>query len=97
MLIEFGINKNLNIKAFKKLGLNTKTFRLQLNNRYKKNIQKFFQKKIFGKKLKQKTKSHIDFVIKNKTYKGMRHKNRYPVRGQRTHTNAKTKKKIKLY
>ena len=29
-----------------------------------------------------------------KAYKGMRHKNRYPVRGQRTKTNAKTQKRI---
>ncbi len=25
-------------------------------------------------------------------YKGMRHRNKYPVRGQRTHTNARTRK-----
>lgn len=97
MLFNFGINKNLNIQAFKNLGLNIKTYKLKLNNKYKKYIQKFFQKKIFGKRLKQKTKNYIDFIIKNRTYKGMRHKNKYPARGQRTHTNAKTKKKIKLY
>lgn len=97
MLLDFGINKNLNIKAFKKLGLNIKTYKLKLNNKYKQYVQKFFQKKLFGKKLKQKIKNNIDFGIKNKTYKGMRHKNRYPARGQRTHTNARTKKKIKFY
>ena len=97
MLLDFGINKNSNIKAFRKLGLNTKTYKLKLNTKYKKCIQKLFQKKKFGKKLKQKIKNNIDFSIKNKTYKGMRHKNKYPARGQRTHTNAKTKKKIKLY
>jgi ribosomal protein S13 len=32
------------------------------------------------------------FLSKIKTYKGVRHKLGYPVRGQRTHTNAKTKK-----
>ena len=29
-----------------------------------------------------------------KSYKGMGYKNRYPVRGQRTKTNAKTQKRI---
>lgn len=29
------------------------------------------------------------------TYKGLRHKDKLPVRGQRTRTNAKTKKRTK--
>lgn len=97
MITDFGINKNLNIKAYKKFGLNTRTCKINLLEKYKKLILKFFQTKNLGKKLKQKTKDNIDFIIKNKTYKGIRHKNKYPARGQRTHTNAKTKKKIKLY
>lgn len=97
MIIDFGINKNSNFKAYKKFGINIKNCKTKLNNKYEKYLQKFFQKKIYGKKLKQKIKNNLDFIIKNKTYKGMRHKNKYPARGQRTHTNARTKKKIKLY
>jgi small subunit ribosomal protein S13 len=33
------------------------------------------------------------FYIDLKNYKGIRHKYKYPVRGQRTRTNAKTTKK----
>jgi small subunit ribosomal protein S13 len=42
-------------------------------------------------------KTRYDFVqdlIAKKSYRGMRHKNKYPVRGQRTKTNAKTQKRI---
>jgi small subunit ribosomal protein S13 len=97
MIIDFGINKNSNIKTYKKIGLNTRVFKTILNNKQKKLIQKNFNIKLFGKLLKQKIKNRIDFLIKNKTFKGVRHKKKLPARGQRTHTNAKTKKKIKLY
>ena len=40
----------------------------------------------------------IQNYISNKSYKGMRFRFKYPVRGQRTHTNAKTQRKLmKLY
>ena len=97
MLIEFGINKNLNLKTYKKFGLNIKTNKIFLNSKQKKVIRKTFKKNFFGKLLKQKIKNRINFLIKNKTFKGMRHKNKYPARGQRTRTNAKTKKKVTLY
>jgi ribosomal protein S13 len=39
------------------------------------------------------TRENISFFITNKSLKGFRHKNRLPVRGQRTRTNAKTVKR----
>lgn len=50
----------------------------------------------------KKTTSLIQILIKKrianhisiKSYKGLRHKNNYPVHGQRTHTNAKTQRKL---
>ena len=39
-------------------------------------------------------KSLNKLIKKIKTYKGIRHKLKYPCRGQRTHTNAKTVKKL---
>lgn len=41
-------------------------------------------------------KQNIRFLVELNTYKGLRHKDNLPVRGQRTRTNAKTKKKIRL-
>ena len=48
----------------------------------------------FGKELKKKIQNNITFFVKIKCYKGMRHKLKYPTRGQRTHTNAKTRKNL---
>lgn len=40
-------------------------------------------------------KRRIEHIQKIRTYKGIRHRKGLPVRGQRTHTNAKTRKKSK--
>jgi ribosomal protein S13 len=58
-------------------------------------IKQNIKKGGFDKKLTENVKNNIKFLIKIKTYKGTRHKLKYPVRGQRTHTNGKTTKKIK--
>lgn len=47
-----------------------------------------------GSDLQQKIKSKCLALIDNISYRGRRHKNGYPVRGQRTHTNAKTQKAL---
>ncbi len=51
-------------------------------------------KKIFDTvSLSRSIKKRIQHLQMIKTYKGIRHKKGLPVRGQRTHTNAKTRKK----
>jgi small subunit ribosomal protein S13 len=40
-------------------------------------------------------KQRIEGLLVLKTFRGIRHKQGLPVRGQRTHTNAKTQKKLK--
>ena len=47
-----------------------------------------------GEDLKQKSKINIQRLIDIISYRGRRHKGGYPVRGQRTHTNAKTQKRL---
>ena len=90
----FGINKKNKITDF--LGLNhrkkPRKFKIKQKNKIKKIISKS-RKKILGKKLKIKINKIIEFYINMKSYKGMRHKFKYPIRGQRTRTNAKTIKK----
>jgi small subunit ribosomal protein S13 len=93
----FGVgNSNAKILHLN-LGINTKTrvkvLKQKIHNELNKKINSKF---IINKKLKEKINNNISFLIKNKSYKGIRHKLKYPVRGQRTHTNAKTQKKIKL-
>ena len=39
---------------------------------------------------------NIKSLFDNKSYKGLRHKDSLPVRGQRTRTNASTKKRYKI-
>ena len=52
--------------------------------------------KLIGKKLKNSQKQTFEFLFKIRSYRGVRHKLKYPSRGQRTHTNAKTKQKFKF-
>ena len=46
--------------------------------------------------LRKKIKSNIQEYIDNGSIRGFRHRHGLPVRGQRTHTNAKTQKKRKF-
>lgn len=45
-----------------------------------------------GNLLQKEINENIKKYIKIRHYKGLRHKNKLPVRGQRTHTNARTRK-----
>jgi|TARA_B100000780_G_scaffold248289_1_gene193579 small subunit ribosomal protein S13 len=44
--------------------------------------------------IKKTRRDFVQALIAKKSYSGMRHKNKYPVRGQRTKTNARTQKRI---
>ena len=48
-----------------------------------------------GSSLQKKINEDVKLLTKIRCYRGLRHKNRLPVRGQRTHTNAQTQKKMK--
>lgn len=55
----------------------------------------FINKKILiDKKLKKIKKNYINDYKENGSLKGFRHKRHLPVRGQRTHSNAKTPKRL---
>ena len=47
--------------------------------------------------LKDFVKSRIQRLIDNESNRGFRHRNRLPVRGQRTNTNAKTAKRVSMF
>lgn len=55
-----------------------------------------YQKCLVGKNLRDRIKRGLLFFWKLRTYKGKRNMVRLPSRGQRTHTNAKTKRKFKF-
>ncbi len=98
------INKLKNIKG---IGLNSlhsirSLFGINLKNRMQFNlsynsllrIKKYLRVKKTASLLHTVIKKRILSHISIKSYKGLRYKNGYPVHGQRTHTNAKTQRKL---
>lgn len=86
-------NKNINI-IYNDVGLNPRIFQVVLKPKQDRSVNYLIKKMSFNKTLKIKIKKIINFYINIKTYKGLRHQSKQPVRGQRTHTNAKTVKKL---
>ncbi len=89
----YGIKKQIKKKFFKDSGINLRVIPKNLKTKQNIKLNSFLTKIRFGKNLKEFIRNNIFFFIKIKSYKGNRHKLKYPTRGQRTHTNAKTKKK----
>jgi len=86
-------NKNINI-IYSEIGLNPRIFQVVVKPKQDRTLNYLIKKISFNKTLKIKIKKIINFYINIKTYKGLRHQSKQPVRGQRTHTNAKTVKKL---
>jgi small subunit ribosomal protein S13 len=89
----FGVGNKKTQQLFKWSGLNARANPKFLKKKQLNNVNKTLKTYKTGKNLKDKTYEFIEFLIKTRTYKGVRHKLKYPTRGQRTHTNAKTRKK----
>jgi len=94
----YGINKQKSYEICQKIGLNQNK---KLNacstkqlNFLKKYIENHYKNET-SYNLYKKIKFKIDMLITLKTYRGMRHKKRLPVRGQRTRSNGRTQKKMK--
>jgi small subunit ribosomal protein S13 len=86
--------KNLSNSILKnKLGLNSRLAFSFIKQKNLNNLNNRFSKLLLGNKLKLRIKEQINFIKNIRTYRGLRHKVSLPVRGQRTHTNAKTSKK----
>jgi len=85
------IQKNTKKILAKLLGLNNKLKILTAKKAHKPQIKIFLEKKQSLILFEQKTNN---FLFKIKNYKNYRNILGYPIRGQRTHTNAKTKKTL---
>lgn len=90
---KFGIGVKKKISLRKIFGLNIRKKPRKVKIKQKNLIRKILFKNKIGKQLKIKIQNIIKFYVELKSYKGLRHKYKYPVRGQRTRTNAKTTKK----
>ena len=83
-------NYNLRKKLSSLIGVNLRDSKSFIKSKYSKIVNKcIYEKKNFSLK-------YLNFSAKINNYKYFRNINGYPCRGQRTHTNAKTKKKIKI-
>lgn len=91
----FGINLFLSTQICKKFGFTKKSFlkdvSFEILNRIRKYILTMYK---IQDQLKNFIYSSIHLHIYNKSIIGLRHKLKLPVRGQRTHTNRKTVKKL---
>ena len=90
----FGIGLNKANIFFKKIGINKRNNPLFIKKKKFNDLNKITKKMLTDKKLKKKLLEVKLFSQKIKTYKSIRNKLKYPCRGQRTHTNAKTKRNI---
>lgn len=95
----YGINESLSSTICASLGFQKKFLTKNLSEKQIENINKYVEEKEFLIKgeLQRWLKQKIDLLSTIKTYRGSRHRLGLPVRGQRTHTNAKTVKKLRRF
>jgi small subunit ribosomal protein S13 len=91
LLRKYGIGASTQNNFKNKYGINERTKPKFLKNHLKNLFLKISRNSPREKKLFENIKDNISFYKNIKCYRGSRHKNNYPVRGQRTHTNAKKK------
>jgi ribosomal protein S13 len=90
---KYKIKINETKKIFNKIGLNPKKTDLLIKTKHALVLEKKVKN---NKKIKDELSIFNNFSSIIKNYKYFRNINGYPCRGQRTHTNAKTKKKYKF-
>lgn len=89
----FGIGKPSALKILKALGIDPSRKTADLTEDEVVKIREYIDSnlKVEGD-LKREISQNIKRLIEINSYKGIRHKRNLPVRGQRTHTNARTRK-----
>ncbi len=89
----YGIGKSLSSSILKEAGIEYNRKVEGLKEDELAIIRKIIENKYkVGGDLKKDEKTNIKRLIDTNCYRGMRHKKGLPVRGQRTHTNARTRK-----
>lgn len=88
-----GVNKKKIISLCINMGSNPINSKLKLKTFYFILISKNYKNTFIEQNIKKK----IKFFWEIKLYRGIRHMLKLPVRGQRTKTNSKTKKKFNFF
>lgn len=88
----FGIGRSLSHKILTDLNINLDTRVKELNEVDTNKIREYIAKLSVEGDLKRKVQLDIKRLQEVGCYRGLRHRKRLPVRGQRTKTNARTRK-----
>ena len=92
----YGIGKKLAKQICGQLGISSDICISQLSNLQIEQVsQLILQYYRIGSELKQYQKTNIQRLVRIATYRGFRHIEALPVRGQRTHGNARTVRKAR--
>ena len=95
LLLVYGLGKPTVDKICFTIGINPRTKVSTLSRRTQGKIQHFLNvNEIRPSRIKKIRRDSVVGLISMKSHRGMRHKNKYPVREQRTSTNARTQKRI---
>lgn len=91
----YGISKALANFLCNELGIGLSFKVDQLTNIQLYKLRKYIKEHLkIGNYLKREEIYDIKRLIEIKSYRGSRHRHGYPVRGQRTHSNARTQKSL---
>lgn len=92
----FGIGQKKSLQLCEKLGISNTFFVVQLTkNQIDQIIKIITQNYLIDSELRKIIQNDIKRLIHIGCYRGFRHTEGLPLRGQRTHTNAKTSRKFK--
>ena len=92
----YGINEFQSKKICINIGINPKITLNKLKNNHVNRIITYINKNLKVEQFLKKTKNErLNELLEIKSNRGIRQNQGLPVRGQRTHTNAKTSKKLK--
>ncbi len=93
----YGIGLKTSQKVLKELGIDPNTRVKDLNEDDLSKIRGYIDKNLVVEAdLKREVNTNIRILKEIKSYRGIRHNLRLPVRGQRTKTNARTKRGKKI-
>nr|YP_010508001.1 ribosomal protein S13 [Phytophthora ilicis]UXG56338.1 ribosomal protein S13 [Phytophthora ilicis] len=96
LTILYGINEFQSKKICKNIGINPQITLNKLKNNHVNRLTGYINKNLKVEQLLKKAKTErLNELVDIKSNRGIRQSQGLPVRGQRTHTNAKTSKKIK--
>jgi small subunit ribosomal protein S13 len=92
----YGLEKNQGLRICYKLNLNPKLKWEKLTKNEQIEIIDFIERTfVVGEKKKKENNQQIKLLQQNGSYRGFRHRNALPVNGQRTHSNARSYKRLR--